>query len=227
MAAIKAFLNSSTIEPNTNPQITWNARKQLALNSFEGFDVDLSNVVSVLETEIFRNARADVHSHAHTMTLKDLDIKVILVTEIEAATSNFLFGKPEAKLDTLMMKQLWSLIVQCFESTINFDQFARKKLNVDVWLQLKETLHTFEWMRKQLDNLPEEKNYEGELLNVWSIAWFKLKILLQKSQAKQNSHEIKELSQLLEPQLKQFNFIVRQFWANIGFLKVSWKASST
>ena len=113
------------------------------------------------------------------------------------------------------------------------------------WLQLKEILHIFEWMRNCIDTLNYVTDYDDQLVMLWSIAWLRLRKSLQTSiictdDRVQNTHNvlaqvnidaeqreamtlssaIVEINRVLEPHLHPFNLIVRQFWMSIGFPQV-------
>ena len=244
MAAIKAFLNCAACF-NNEPRVGWSARQQLALDQSRGFGADLSNVVALIEITICNDAKMNSYPNVPTKCNDVLGTKVAIITEIEAAKGNFLFGRPELKLSTLSIKELWSLVVQCFENLISETQ-TKKQLCGEDWLHLKELLHVFEWMRDKLDQLCDIKDYEEELLMVWSIAWLKLKPWLQnsvicgytsekednllkgttitnpgKTEGSRMSQTVVKINSFLEPQLHKFNLIVRQFWNHVGFLKVT------
>jgi hypothetical protein len=243
VAPITAFLNCSAIGPVSDRKVAWTVRKNLAMKELGGFGVDLSKVVELVETTILNESKLNIQSKGLWNDYSE--IKIAIFTEIEASKRNFLFANPESKLDTFSMKQLWSIIAQCFEDFIKFNQLNKEEPNVNDWILLKETLHIFEWIRHQVDKFHGRTNFEEELLMVLSIAWLKLKKYLENSYSEtyhvnqgpislrpredgteHNSNAPKylpiiEISKLLEPQIHQFNLTVRQFWDHVGFLKVS------
>ena len=233
MAPIKAFLNYPTHGSVSDFKMAWNARKHLALKEFGSFGVDMPKLVDLIEIELL-NGKHNINSHR----------KVAMITEIESSKRNFFFGNPESKLHTMWMKQLWSAFVHCLEDYTKFSQLNEEPTSDDLLL-LKETLHVFEWIRHQLDRYYGSSHFEEQLLIVMSIAWLKLKKCLEKSYSENKFMELEsvslgalengsekcsdrtsylpiiEISNILEPQIHQFNLTVRQFWYHVGLINVS------
>ena len=102
MSAIKTFLNCSHLDKNIELQLTWNARKQLALKTHDGFGLDLSKIVTRIQAEIcgVELSAAALNSRD---CMKSVGTKIDLITEIEAAKGNFLFRQPELNDCTLQV----------------------------------------------------------------------------------------------------------------------------
>ena len=237
LAAIKAYLNCSSILSN-ELAIEWTTRRQLALDTSKNLGADLSNVVALLDSIIYNQPKIDNYSCFHNCNI--LRTKVAMIIETEVARGNLMLDKPEAKLKTLSMKELWFLVVQCFENLSSFTQIREKEPGVQDWLNLKEILHAFEWMKDKIDKLHDKIEDQEELLWVWSIAWLRLKEQINKSIICENdatkrksldtgaertivtriSQTVVDINDFLEPQLHQFSIVVRQFWTYVGFMKV-------
>ena len=215
MSAIKTFLNCSHLDKNIELQLVWNARKQLALKTQDGFGLDLSKIVTRIQAEICRVELSTAALNSRDY-IKSVGTKIDLITEIEAAKGNFLFRQPELYDCTLQVKELWSLITRCFLNFLKFIEESPSECTIHGWIVIREELHIFEWMRSQLDKLKNEE----ELLMAWSIAWIRLKSTLNRTESLHTSKVIIDINNILEPQLRQFNLLVRQFFSQVGFEKV-------